>query len=120
MGQQTISHYMHASDHGAGGKDDADDGEADGDEADADEAGADADEAHTDEADADEVDADEADADEADADEADAGKAESDTDKSGIKDDALERQSNYSQWWWEGISEVLMMPQLHFKPSRAC
>ena len=90
------------------GKDDADDGEADGDEADADEA-------CTDEADADEVDADEADADEA-----DAGKAESDTDKAGIKDDALERQSNYSQWWWEGISEVLMIPQLLFKPSRAC
>ena len=78
MGQQTISHYMHASDHGAGGKDDADDGEADGDEAD------------------------------------------SDTDKAGIKNDALERQSNYSQWWWEGISEVLMIPQLLFKPSRAC
>ena len=78
MEQQTISHYMHASNHGAGGKDDADDGEADGDEAD------------------------------------------SDTDKVGIKDDALERQSNYSQWWWEGIREVLMMPQLLFKPSRAC
>ena len=108
MGQQTISHYMHASDHGAGGKDDADDGEADGDEADADDS-------RTDEANADEVDADESDADEA-----DAGKAESDTDKAGIKDDALERQSNYSQWWWEGISEVLMIPQLLFKPSRAC
>ena len=60
------------------------------------------------------------DADEVDADEADAGKAESDTDKAGIKDDALERQSNYSQWWWEGISEVLMIPQLLFKPSMAC